>query len=232
MYTIQEVIEFDNHLLQSVSGGSSPFLDGCISAFLAPYMWLPMVLVLLYVLLKNNGFKNFIAIVLLAALMLAASYLLTVFALQPLSEYIRSLYDNDTLNIFDTLNAFRGNECSLLTLTASVTSFALFLMLLVRHLAFNISLALWVIISCFAGVYTAAYYPWDIFAGILLGILCGTVTYYCYASYMKRQKVRRDWVSNRYTKSGYEVSDIYFLLLVMYATFVALPVVGFFILPH
>ena len=232
MYTIQEIIDLDNHLLQTVSGGGSAFFDGCINAYVTPYLWLPLALVLLYVLLKNNSFKNFSVILLLMVAMLGISYLLTIFLLQPLSDYLRSIYNTEALNLLDALNFYRAKNGSLLILATMVSSLGIFLMLLIRHAAFNVSLALWAAIGCFAGVYTAANYPWDIVVGILLGLLCGTVAYKIFGNYMSRQRVRRDWVSNRYTKSGYEVSDIYLLLVFMYATFAATPLVSFFITLH
>lgn len=222
----------DNHLLQTVSGGGSAFFDGCINAYVTPWLWLPLTLALLYVLLKNNSFKSFSVIILLVAAMLGFSYLLTIFLLQPLSDYLRSIYNTEALNLLDTLNFYRAKNGSLLVLATMVSSLALFLMLLIRHWAFNISLFLWAAICCFAGVYTAANYPWDIVVGVLLGALCAIAAFRIYGSYMKKQRVRRDWVSNRYTKSGYEVSDIYLLLVFLYATFVATPIVSFFIMPH
>lgn len=232
MYTIQEIVDFDSYLLQSVNGGNSAFLEGCITAYVTPWVWVPLALVLLYVFMKNNTFSNFFAIIVLMLSMIGLSMLLTTYALQPLSLYMRQAYDGETMEMLNALNEYRAGDGSLLTLSAVVTSLACFLMLLVRHTALSVSLLLWAGINCFAGVYMAVFYPWDVVAGILLGLLCGVVAYKLFELYQKRQRVRRDWVSNRYTKSGYEVTDVYLLLLFMYATFVAVPVISFFILPH
>lgn len=229
MYTIQEILDLDSYILQSVNGEKSVFIDGCITAYVNPYVWLPLAFVLLYVLIKNNTARNFFTIILLMAGMSFASYSLTTYALQPLSDYLRSLYNDGTLHIFDMLNIYRTGNGSLLTYSAGVTSIALFLILLIRHTAVSISLILWAGISCFAGIYMAVYYPWDIFAGVLLGIICSTLTYRIFCYSLKKQRIRRDWVSNRYTRSGYDISDIYLLLVFIYATFAAVPVISFFL---
>ncbi len=229
MYTIQEILDLDSHILQSLNGENSTFIDGCIDAYVTPYVWLPLALVLLYILIKNNTIVNFFTIILLIAGMSALTYLLTAFALQPLSNYLRSLHDESTLYLLDILNSYRSGNGSLLTYSAAVTSLALFLVLLVRHKAMSISLFLWAGISCFAGVYMAVYYPWDIVAGIVLGILCSTIAYRIFCYSLKKQRIRRDWVSARYTRSGYEVSDIYLFLVFMYATFTAVPIISFFL---
>lgn len=232
MYTIQEIIDFDNYLLQSVNGSNSEFFEGCITAYVTPWVWVPLAFVLLYVLMKNNTFSNFLAIITLTLSMLGVSVLLTTYALQPLSVYLRQAHDGEMMEVLNALNEYRVGGASLLTLSAVVTSLACFFMLIVRHTALSVSLVLWAGINCFAGVYMAVFYPWDVVAGILLGLLCGIVAYKLFELYQKKQRVRRDWVSNRYTKGGYEVPDVYLLLVFMYATFAAVPVISFFILTH
>ncbi|MBE6308012.1 MAG: hypothetical protein E7087_01715 [Bacteroidales bacterium] len=232
MYTVQEIIELDSYLLHTVNGSNSTFLEGCIAAYVTPFVWVPLLLVLLYVLMKNNTFANFITIIALIAAMLGVSFLLTTYALQPLSLFLRDAHDGEMMSVLNALNGYRASNGSLLTLAAGVTSLACFLMLLVRHTALSVSLVLWAGINCFAGVYMAVFYPWDVVAGILLGVLCGTVAYGMFDYLQKKQRVRRDWVSNRYTKSGYEVPDVYLVLVFMYATFAAVPIISFFILPH
>lgn len=225
-------MELDSYLLESVNGANSTFIEGCITAYVTPWVWIPLALVLLYVLMKNNTLSNFIAILALIFAMMGVSFLLTTYALQPLSNYLRTLHNTDSLHLLDALNGYRDGNASLLMLSAGVTSLACFLMLLIRHTAVSISLMLWAGINCFAGVYMAVFYPWDVVAGVLFGILCGSISYKIYELYQRKKRVRRDWVSSRYTRSGYDVSDIYLLLLFIYATFAAVPVISFFIQPH
>jgi undecaprenyl-diphosphatase len=103
-------------------------------------------------------------------------------------------------------------------------------MLLIRHRALSTSLVIWASLNAFTRIYLGLHYPGDILAGMLIGIIVGWGAYrlYQYIQNNKRRNARRDWISDHYTKSGFLVSDIYFLLVVMYATFALIPVISFF----
>lgn len=231
MYRIQDIIDMDKHLLLSMTGGESLFTDGCIGVFAMPAVWIPMLLTLLYVLVKNNNVKDFLTIVGFAASMLVATFLITEFALQPLFDYLRAVYGADSLHMLDAMNEFRAGNGFLLTHATIAFALATFFSLLIRHGILTFSLLLWAFIGCYAGLYMAVNYPWDILAGALTGVLCAFLTYRLYKYLLSKQRrSRRDWISDRFTKSGYEVPDVYRLLLVMYATFAAIPVISFFLI--
>lgn len=84
--------------------------------------------------------------------------------------------------------------------------------------------------NAFTRIYLGVHYPGDIIAGTAIGVLVGWLMYLLYNYLLKKQKryIARDWISSQYTKSGYLVSDVYLLLLVMYSTFAAIPVISFF----
>lgn len=228
MYSIQDIIDIDKHLLLSINGGDSLFADGCIGVYANSFVWLPTLLALLYLLVKNNNVKDFITIVSFAVGMLAFLYFLTAFALQPLFEYLRALYGADSLCLFDALNEYRAGNGSLLTHATVAFAIATFFSLLIRHKVLTFSLLLWAGIVCYTGLYMAVNYPWDIFTGALTGVFCAFVVYKMYKQMLNRQRhSRRDWISDRFTKSGYEVSDVYLLLVVLYATFAAIPIISF-----
>lgn len=231
MYRIQDIIDMDKHLLLSITDGESLFTDGCIGVFAMPAVWIPMLLTLLYVLVKNNNVKDFLTIVGFVTSMLAVTFLLSEYALQPLFEYLRIVYGADSLHLLDAMNEFRAGNGFLLTHATIAFAVATFFSLLIRHGILTFSLLLWAAIGCYAGLYMAVNYPWDILAGALIGVLCAFLTYRLY-KYMlnKQRRSRRDWISDRFTKSGYEVPDVYRLLLVMYATFAAIPVISFFLI--
>lgn len=231
MYRIQDIIDLDKHLLLSMNGGESLFIDGCIGVFTMPIVWVPMLLTILYVLIKNNSAKDFISIMGFMAAMLGVAYFVTEYALQPFFDYLRTLYGADSLNLLNAMNEYRATNGFLLTHATLAFSAALFLALLIRHMVLTFSLLLWALIGCYTGLYMAVNYPWDILTGALLGVICALVTYRLYI-YMqdKQRRSRRDWISDRFTRSGYEVPDVYRLLVVMYATFAAIPVISFFLI--
>ena len=131
----------------------------------------------------------------------------------------------------DVVNETRGGRFGF-TSSHAANSFgiAIFFSLLIRHKALSTSLILWAVMNAFTRIYLGVHYPGDILAGTLIGVLVGWLVYrlYVYIQNHKRRSARRDWISDHYTKSGYLVSDVYLLLMFMYATFLAIPIISFF----
>ena len=72
------------------------------------------------------------------------------------------------------------------------------------------------------------HYPGDIIGGTIVGILSGILMYRLYIYLCKKMRLAgsRDWISTQYTKSGYLVSDIHLILVVLYGTFAAIPIIA------
>ena len=51
---IQQLIGFDQELLLNLNGSDSLFWDGCMLVYTSMAVWMPLALVLLYVLLKGH----------------------------------------------------------------------------------------------------------------------------------------------------------------------------------
>ena len=119
----------------------------------------------------------------------------------------------------DVVNETRGGRYGF-TSSHAANSFgiATFIMLLIRNRALSASLIVWASMNAFTRIYLGVHYPGDILAGTAIGVVVGFAIYrlFVYIQNHKRRTARRDWISNHYTKSGYLVSDVYFLLLVMY----------------
>jgi hypothetical protein len=101
--------------------------------------------------------------------------------------------------------------------------------MVVRHKALFITFTLLGIITACVEVYKTAHSVTEVTVEAVLGVLCGVVAYRIYMAWLRKKRTRRDWISDKYTKSGYEVSDVFFLSAVVFATIAALPFISFFL---
>lgn len=228
---LETLLNIDKYLLLSLNGSDSLFWDGCMLVYTSMAVWMPLAFVLLCVLLKNNNIKDFFLLLLLIAVVATLTDQISSGICKPFFARWRPTNDPMLMYAVDVVNETREGSYGF-TSSHAANSFgiATFIMLLIRNRALSISLIIWASMNAFTRVYLGVHYPGDIICGTLIGVVVGWAVYrlYVYIQNHKRRSSRRDWISNHYTKSGYLVSDVYLFLTVMYATFVAIPMISFF----
>ena len=229
------LIDIDKYLLLSMNGSDSLFWDGCMTLYTTTIVWMPLLIMLIYVLIKNNNIRDFFFLL----TMLVIVFLLTDFVssgiFKPLFARLRPAHDPEIMYIVDVVNEMRSYDFSF-TSSHAANSFGLatFIMMLMKNRALSLSLILWASVNAYTRIYLGVHYPADILAGTTVGVIIGLAMYklYMYIKNLKQRSIHRDWISSHYTKSGYQVSDIYLLLMTMYATFALIPIISFIIFDY
>lgn len=228
---LNTLLNIDRYMLLSLNGSDSLFWDGCMLVYTSMGVWIPLAIMLLYVLLKNNNIKDFFLLIVLIAVVATLTDTISSGICKPFFERWRPTNDPMLMYAVDVVNETRGGRYGF-TSSHAANSFgiAMFVSLLIRNRALSVSLMIWASMNAFTRIYLGVHYPGDILAGTLIGIVVGGLAYrlYVYIQNHSRRTARRDWISDHYTKSGYLVSDVYLLLMFMYATFVAIPIISFF----
>ena len=223
--------DIDSSLLLSVNGSDSLFWDGCMKTYTTMGVWVPLALMLFYVFVKNNNIKDFFLLIVLVAVVATLTDTISSGICKPFFERWRPTNDPMLMYAVDVVNETRGGRFGFTSShAANSCGIATFVSLLIRNRALSVSLVIWAAMNAFTRIYLGVHYPGDILAGTMIGVVVGWAVYrlYVYIQNHKRRSARRDWISNHYTKSGYLVSDVYLLLMFMYATFVAITIISFF----
>ena len=224
------LIEIDKYLLLSLNGSDSLFWDGVMKVYTSMAVWIPLALMLLYVLVKNNNIKDFLLLLLFIALIFTITDTISSTICKPYFERWRPTRDPVLMYIVDVVGGVRGKDYGFTSSHASNSfGIAVFVLMLIKNRALSVSLILWASINAYTRIYLGVHYPGDILAGTLIGVLTGLGMYRLYIFTKKKMQhgVRRDWISNQYTSSGYQMSDVYLILITLFGTFAAIPVISF-----
>lgn len=230
---IQQWIKVDKELLLSLNGSHSLFWDGFMWVATSTSTWIPAAVILLYVILKNNKWKQGVTLLLLLALVIGLS---DQFASGFCKHYfmrLRPTHDPQLMYLVHTVNDYRGGLYGFISSHAANTfGIALFVSLVVRNWGLSCMMFLWAAIPSYSRIYLGVHYPGDIVCGMLAGCLIACAVYWLYVYVSKRFFSRMRYISNQYTATGYEIKDLHLLYCVLLLTYFYLFIGGILAIQH
>lgn len=182
------LLELDRQILLFFNGSDSLFLDGLIVTLTSGYAWIPLYVVLFYVIMRDNETVPQIMLVAVCAIVgVALTAGITNFIVKPLFERPRPCNDPAIKYLVDTVITASNKDFSFFSAHAANTSvIAAYLSLMVRNRMFTVAMSLWVLLSCYTRLYLGMHYLSDILVGLCFGILMGMATYRVYQKLQAR----------------------------------------------
>lgn len=211
------LIEFDKQLLLMLNGSDSLFLDGLVKTLTTAATWIPLYLALFYVVVKNNDtVQKILLIVACAAFCVLLAGSVDDMLVKPSVARWRPTHDPEIGILVDVVNGYRGGNYGFFSAHASNTfSIAVFFSLLIRNRIFTLFLIGWSFLNCWTRLYLGVHYPGDILIGLLWGGSVGTFVWFIHQKIRKRWAFPHYYVSEKYTSTGYLVSDIDVVICVL-----------------
>ena len=217
------IIQMDKQLLLAINGSDSLFVDYLAKTLTTAATWIPLYVSLFYVVVKNNdNFRRIICILACAGLCVLFAGTVDDLLVKPIVARLRPTHDFQIGMLVDTVDGYRGGKYGFFSAHAANTfSIAVFFSLLMRSRLVTLLLVGWSLTNCWPRLYLGVHYPLDILCGLLWGGSVGTGIYFLYR-YVDRRLLHseNDYVSSKYTSSGYRYSDIYIVALVLSLTLI------------
>ena len=223
---LEKALSLDQAITLALNGSDSLYADGLMMTITSTYTWIPVGLVMLYVVIKNNELPRLLTI---AAMLVACVAVCTT-----LSEISKAVFErwrpsNDpilmyTVNIVD---GYRESGFGFFSAHAANTmSVAVFLALLFRNTRLSLLMLLWSLLNGWSRIYLGVHYFGDVIAGFAVGAAVGGTLYFLYRRIALRFANQTRVISSEYTRGGYLKADINFLTLSLLLTFSAITIIA------
>ncbi len=221
MTEVSGLIETDRLATLSVNGSDSLFWDGVASLYTSFYIWIPLAIASILLLIRNINTKRLLLVLCLVAITVLLTDQLSSSVFKPLFQRLRPGRDPYILNMVDTVDGYRGGLYGFFSgHAANSFGLAVLFIWLVRDKLFSLSVLLWAATNSFIRTYLGAHFLGDILVGAIVGCLAGSLTYWIYyiVSRKDRNRIHIHGSDLMYTKSGFMRSDVCAFLCVLYGT--------------
>ena len=217
-----KIQDMDMQVLSLFNGSDNIMLDQMVQTLTSGLTWIPLYVMLFFVVMRNNETMGQIALVVGSAIfcVLFADGLVDGIIKQ-LAERWRPSNDPTFKYMVQVVDDFRPKGYSFCSAHAANTmSLAVFFSLLIRSKMLTITLVIWSLINCWTRLYLGVHYPSDILCGMIIGIIVGILVYLLYYKIYRRISPKINYISNQYTSTGYDHDDIDKAMVILMLTLV------------
>lgn len=217
-----KIQDMDMQVLSLFNGSDNIMLDQMVQILTSGLTWIPLYVMLFFVVMRNNETMGQIALVVGSAIfcVLFADGLVDGIIKQlaerwrpsndPTFKYMVQVVDDIRLKGYSFCSAHAANTMSL----------AVFFSLLIRSKMLTITLVIWSLINCWTRLYLGVHYPSDILCGMIIGLIVGILVYLLYYKIYLRISPKINYISNQYTSTGYDHDDIDKAMVILMLTLV------------
>lgn len=169
----------DVRLFLFLNGLHTEWLDTVMVAITQMWPWIPIYILLLYLVFKHYGKRGW-WILLAVGVLLLCSDQLSAHVCKPLFHRLRPCFNPDLEGLVHLPNGPAGGQYGFVSSHAANTfAVAAFLTLALKKAYRPIGWLLygWAFLSSYSRIYIGVHYPGDILAGAVLGILIGLLVW-------------------------------------------------------
>ena len=212
---------FDTELLLYINQCNNALLDGVMVKFSDTLTWLLLLLVVIFVVLRDRPVKEALCILLGIGLCVLLADQISSSLIKPWVARFRPTHDPEIMFMVRHITGSGGLYGFVSSHAANTFAVATFLSLVFRHMTTTVSLLVWASIVGYSRIYLGVHFPLDVLFGALLGVVIGVLIYaLLHFISLKLNSSPQQYFSSAYTRSGFLYDDIQLILVALFLTFV------------
>lgn len=185
---IEYLDSLDKSIFLSLNGIHNDFFDIFMWYVSKTATWTLMLLVLLFILFRNN-WKTALLVVIGVALTITLADQISSGLIKEVVERFRPTHSPDLEGLVHTVNGKKGGLYGFVSSHAANTmGVTVFISFLFRNKNISCLMILWSLLVAYSRIYLGVHYPGDIIGGMIVGAISGMVVYKVYVYAVKRLK--------------------------------------------
>ncbi len=171
---MQTLIDLDKKLLLFLNGLNSPHLDPVMFYTTKTFFWLPLYLLLIFLIFKNYKQEGWF-ILIGAVVTIVLTDQITSSLMKPFFARLRPSQDPTLEGLVHLVNGYKGGLYGFASSHAANTfGTAIFSWLVLKSFYKRIGwIFAWAIFMTYTRIYLGVHFPGDILAGVIIGLICG-----------------------------------------------------------
>ena len=167
---MQWLIEFDKSLFLYLNGLNSTYVDPVMVFFSAKLVWIPLYLLIVYLIVKSEE-KKYLVFTLLAVIITFALTDTAGNLIKNTVERLRPCHDPQIAPFVHLLEGKGSMYGYVSNHAANVFGLATITAVIIRNRYYSIGIFLWAAIVAYSRIYVGKHYPLDIISGAIVGVV-------------------------------------------------------------
>lgn len=196
---LEFITNIDTRLTLFLNGSDSEMLDAIAVTATKTSTWIPLGILLLYVLIRMKDWKNALLVILCVAIAITLADQMASGIFKPLVARLRPSHTPELQGVIDLVGDYRGGRYGFFSSHAANTcAVAVFLSLLFRKRVFTVAICSWAMVNSWTRLYLGVHYVGDIMVGLIWGAFVGWMVFRLYR--FLTLKVKLEGVELHYTE--------------------------------